>query len=530
MDEGYEDSRFEIAIDANFHCQICMNVLQEPMQCRSNEHLFCSPCIRRHLEQNSQSCPMCMDELTVETLGRAPRVVADYLSRLKISCDYAARGCREVIELGVLESHVGNCDFSPVACSNDGCLEVVNKKDVEHHETKACGFRKTKCDDCGKEMPRLKYDTHGCLLRREIIEIKKNLTEMKCMQEEMMKEMKTISTEMASGIGVVREEMKSITTEVNNVKQSVQDLCGIKNRDIVVIGGLDDKDKALPSAERFTWFDRKWTPLPQMKESRVGAAVVMFDNKILVCGGGTARGILTDGIEVMNMSEKPEQWLDFPSKLPLKCAGHKCVVYGNRLLVIGGVTDESHVSNGIYEVLLVPPYSSKLLCQMGQKRCYHGVELFDDKIVIAGGSTSTNSKNGLSNVEIYDISKNQCKEMTPLPSGLMAMATVGWKSNMILMGGANNKGVTNAVIAYDFETGKSKGLPSMGSERYGATAVVSENTIVVMGGRHKDGTTLLDSAESFSFLFNSWKELPSMIEPRDLATACFVKSETFERL
>ena len=228
MDEGYEDSRFEIAIDANFHCPICMNVLKEPMQCRTNEHLFCSPCIRRHLEQNSQSCPMCMDELTVETLRRAPRIVADYLSRLKISCDYAARGCREVIELGVLESHVGNCDFSPVACSNDGCLEIVNKKDVEHHETKACGFKKTKCDDCGKEMPRLKYDTHGCLLRREI-------TEMKCMQQGMMKEMKTISTEMMSGFRVVREEMKSITTEVNNVKQSVQDLCGIENIDIVVI-------------------------------------------------------------------------------------------------------------------------------------------------------------------------------------------------------------------------------------------------------------------------------------------------------
>ena len=246
-----------------------------------------------------------------------------------------------------------------------------------------------------------------------------------------------------------------------------------------------------------------------------------FDNKILVCGGATADENATDGIEVMNMSEKPEQWLDFPAKLPLKCGGHKCVVYGNRLFVIGGLTNEGHVSDGIYEVLLIPPYLSKLLCQMGQKRFCHGVELFDDKILIAGGSTSIDIKDCLSTVEIYNISNNQCKKMAPLPSALMAMATVGWKSNMILMGGSGNKdGATNAVIAYDFETGKSKVLPSMRSERWGVTAVVSENTIVVIGGDNKG--TLLDSGESFNFLLNSWKKLPSMIEPRYFATACML--------
>ena len=158
------------------------------------------------------------------------------------------------------------------------------------------------------------------------------------------------------------------------------------------------------------------------------------------------------------------------------------------------------------------------------------MELFDDKILIAGGSTSGSDKGGLSNVEIYDISKNQCKEMAPLPSVLMDMATVGWKSNMILVGGADDEGVvTNAVIAYDFETGKSKALPSMEREREGATAVVFENTIVVMGGMNEE-RKCVDSVESFNFLLNSWKELPSMIEPRAWATACFVKSEDFERL
>ena len=539
MDQGYEDNRFENAVDKNFHCPICMNVLKEPVQCRNNEHYFCSPCIRRHLEQNSPSCPLCIEELTIETLRQPPKILTDYLSSLKITCDHADRGCREIVELEILVSHVANCNFSPVICSNDGCMEVVNKQDVENHETNDCGFKKIKCDDCDKQFPRSEYSTHGCVLRREVVEMKEQMmkavsgisTEVKAMREEMKymttkekvkqsvqtpkEEVKVLSTEVKA----MREEMKRMTTEVNNVKHSLslQNLscsnCNTNSRkDIVAVGGSVN-DKAVAFAEKFSWVDNKWTLLQPMKENRSGAAAVVFENKILVCGGKTSAGNGTDSIEVMDMNQKPEHWLDFPAKLPLKCRGHQCVVYGNRLLVIGGYTNEDEASDGIYEVLLVPPYSSKLLCRMKLRRCYHRVALFDEKILIFGGSLDINFRVSFNNVEMYDITKNECKEMVPLPSAVSCMATVCWDDNVILMGGCNDNYVINTVIAYNIKTGESKVLPSMRSRRQGCAAIVSENKIVVMGGYYGH-EKYLSSVECFDFLSHSWIELPSMMEPR----------------
>ena len=126
---GYEDCRFEKDVDENFHCSICYNVLKDPRMCRNNEHIFCLACISEHLRVNSQTCPECNDHLSVHTLRRA-RLASNYLSKLKINCDHASRGCAELTCLEDLETHVANCDYAPVFCANAECgdmrLKCVN--------------------------------------------------------------------------------------------------------------------------------------------------------------------------------------------------------------------------------------------------------------------------------------------------------------------------------------------------------------------------------------------------------------------
>ena len=114
--EGYDDERFESPVPENFHCNICLNVLRKPMQCVRNEHSFCKPCITRHLQETSQSCPTCIEPLTLETL-RPSRIVTDLLSQLRIRCDNSDKGCGESVRLEVLDVHVANCGFSAVPCS-----------------------------------------------------------------------------------------------------------------------------------------------------------------------------------------------------------------------------------------------------------------------------------------------------------------------------------------------------------------------------------------------------------------------------
>ena len=126
---GYDDSRFEKAVDAHFHCSICYNVLKEPRMCRNNEHIFCRGCITEHLTVNSHTCPECNEALTVETLRQAPRLVSNYLSELRINCTYSSRGCQKYTRLEELDSHVENCGFAPAKCSNDECGMEINKRE-----------------------------------------------------------------------------------------------------------------------------------------------------------------------------------------------------------------------------------------------------------------------------------------------------------------------------------------------------------------------------------------------------------------
>ena len=507
MAEGYDTSRFRSAIDDGFICCICLCVLKDPMQCENNEHYFCSGCIKEHLEKTSHTCPVCQDKLSAETLRKAPRIVGDCVSRYKITCDYATRGCDKVLELGTLQTHAQDCDFMPVSCSNEGCDKIVSKRDVNQHESELCQFKTTTCVDCGEKMPHHKYGAHGCVLRRDFDEMKKDLADTK----KDLADVKATQHEMMSE---VREGMQRIIIAIEKLEKSsrnVADVVNAINADIVLIGGVDGTDKVLSSVERFNFLNQTWTPLAELKTARLAHAAVVFENQILVSGGVTCVGNPNsiDSIEVLDLNDNPPTWHEFAVNLPVKVCGHKCVVYGNRLLIIGGETEEGNALDTIYELLLVPPYSSKLLCHMKKERAGHGAELFDDKVLIAGGGDTE------ADVEMFDVTRNECVEMPPLLYPRSVMATVGRDDSMLLIGGQDDKEESSSdIIQYDVKTGQSKVLTKMKTERLGCSAVRSGNTLVVMGGSDEDCLV-----ECFNFVTNSWKKLPCMSCVRVLGCA-----------
>ena len=147
--QGYDEERFVSTVSRNFLCLICFNVLREPVLCRRNQHCFCRSCITKYLE-TSQRCPTCADELTVETLAEPQRMVKDLLDELNIHCQYVNRGCQEIVQLQHLDRHEATCGFTPVVCTNQGCGVTVSKRDLVHHESELCEFRKLKCHSCGE--------------------------------------------------------------------------------------------------------------------------------------------------------------------------------------------------------------------------------------------------------------------------------------------------------------------------------------------------------------------------------------------
>ena len=229
---GYEDSRFEKDVDENFHCSICYNVLKEPRTCRNNDHIFCLACISQHLKVNSQTCPECNEHLSVDTLRR-PRVVNNVLSKLKINCDHASRGCPEFTCLEDLKTHVANCGYAPVLCSNAECGMEINKQDKVRHETEVCEYRKMKCHDCG-QIQETVGRLEGNLMERQgkveaaVKEINtkmdKNMETVKEMNKEINEKVEASNEQTKQEVGKVQKEVKDMKDNLSKVNKDVDEV------------------------------------------------------------------------------------------------------------------------------------------------------------------------------------------------------------------------------------------------------------------------------------------------------------------
>ena len=496
---GYEDTRFEKAVDAHFHCSICYNVLKEPMMCRNNEHIFCRGCITEHLNVNSHTCPECNEDLTVETLRRAPRVLSNYLSELKVKCDYSNRGCQEFIRLEELDSHVENCGFAPMKCSNEECQMVVNKREIIHHESTVCEYRKVKCHNCVK----IEQDVEGIKEKIEGMESMKEKMEGLASKEDV-DEIKALMVQMSEKLRFLENTIQ-ISSAINHASNALME-------DILVAGGWDRDDNALKSVERFSWKKNVWERVSSMSVGRKGATLFVYENQLFVAGGCNS-----DVIEVLNLNEGLLQWDESMAKVPYHCGYLRSVVYRqNRAVLFCACKKTDYCA----ELCLAAPNTCKQLCKMPEPaRKHYRVVAFEHKVLIFGGHSATND-DVLDSVLEFDVGTNEFKAMPPLPCALYSMAGVRWGDQAILIGGADNykDGQSKKVFMYDSKTGNTTELPPMLEERSGCAAVITGNTIVVMGGRGRT-TGRVRSVEAFTLGGYSWKYLPAMNEIRSLPTA-----------
>ena len=170
----------------------------------------------------------------------------------------------------------------------------------------------------------------------------------------------------------------------------------------------------------------------------------------------------------------------------------------------------------ISELQLTSPCTLRKLCQMPEPRSCHGAEIFEHKVMIFG---EHHGQRCLNTVLEFDLKKNECKKMPPLPHPLSSMATVCWRNQFVVLGGCNEREkALNDVLMYDCKTGKTTALPSMLEKRYRCCAAITGDTIVVMGGCYKDGETL-SSVECFTMGGSAWEYLPAMNETRTGAVA-----------
>ena len=550
---GYEDCRFEKDVDENFHCSICYNVLKEPRMCRNNEHLFCLDCITEHLRVNSQTCPECNEHLSVDTLRRA-RLANNYLSKLKINCDHASRGCPEFTCLEELKTHVATCGYAPVLCSNAECGVEINKQDKVRHETEVCEYRRVKCHDCGQMQEDVetlkrslleldeKVEASNKRIENKLVEVKQavgkldakvealktsqdqNCEQTKQDQQQVKQEVQQIKKEVKESLSKVNkdvDEVKVIMIQVleklnmlgqhNKVSSPTAGILDTSKEDILVAGGCY-YDSTAKSTEIFSWEKSGWLEVSEMNEEHWWDSSFIYNDQLFVVGGWCSKTI-----EKLNLNELPLKWMKCPGELPYICHDHQTVVCQQRIIHIGGCNDDQgRKSDMISELQLTSPCTMKKLCQMPEPRGCHSAEIFEDKVMILGGQ---GDQGHLYTVLEFDVNKNECKKTPPLPHPLSDMATVCWRDQVVVLGGRNKReNALNDVFMYDCKTGKITALPSMMEKRCTCCAVITGDTIVVMGGENEKGESL-SSVECFTIGRSAWEYLPAMNKDRHGAIA-----------
>jgi N-acetylneuraminic acid mutarotase len=375
-----------------------------------------------------------------------------------------------------------------------------------------------------KEMDVVQTDVKGVQndvkgVQKDTREVKDEVKQVKLTQEEFIRNLMDQVARQNDVVDDLCRRLNNVTAEIECLtKESNEKSEWFTGRSkIFVCGGRGDKD-SLNSVESFSWPENSWTVEPEMERGRSAASAFVHEGQIYVSGGWTGTEH-NDSIESMNVDEENIEWIQSPLKMPIKCNAHTMVSHENSVILTGGC-DGDNVSDGIYEIKLNPPYTSKLLTQMPEPRCGHACHIIDNQVVVVGGRTSKYIKDIKNTVYVYDLNNNECKTLPPLPSPITEMASVSYKGNVILIGGVNEKVQTlNSVVMYDVKTGKIKLLPCLNHKRAGSAAVITGNVIIVMGGYDYETKTRLGSVECLDLSSNVWRELSPMKTKRGYPTA-----------
>ena len=578
---GYDDSRFEKDVDENFHCSICYNVLKEPRMCQNNEHIFCLDCITEHLKVNSKTCPECNEYLSLDTLRKAPRVLRNYLCKLKINCDHASRGCPQFTCLEELETHVSNCDYAPVLCSNAECGMEINKQDKDHHENEVCEYRKVKCKDCGKvqevvgRLDRKLEEARGETMKEVRNAAKNTGDKVEAMNEEMktasrqagkeieevkeeVGEVKKEIREVKEEVGEVKKEIREVKEEVGDFKEEVGDVKkevkDVKENLFKVNKDVDEVKVMMSQVLEKLNILEHLNKLPSPTEGMLNAP----REDILIAGGNGDKtgteifswekngwfevspmneerafassfiyrdqlfvvgGRTITAIDTLDLNELPLKWRKFPRELPFECDDFQTVVCQQTVIHIGGFNYEKNkYSNMISELQLTSP-SSCFMKELCQMPEPRDCHSAEvfEDKVLILGGN--NSDGTLDSVLEFDPKRNECKEMPKLPVALRRMATVRLREEVVVLGGLSKESeAVNDVFMYNIKTGKITVLPSMLEKRWGCCAIITGNTIVVMGGVNEKGE-YLGTVECFTMGGSTWEYLPSMNKARRSAVA-----------
>ncbi|EGC36681.1 hypothetical protein DICPUDRAFT_31439 [Dictyostelium purpureum] len=163
-------------IDEDFECSFCCSIMLNPRSCL-NSHIYCLNCWEKQMEIKKQ-CPSCAVPVTIDTLCKN-KFLEKHINMLKIYCPNSyynnnnnnnsnnnnnnnienqlildkSNGCKEIINIESLESHLRECQFQFIDCPNNKKCGMYRKNQMEQHQGQ-CGYLKISCYHCMQDIER----------------------------------------------------------------------------------------------------------------------------------------------------------------------------------------------------------------------------------------------------------------------------------------------------------------------------------------------------------------------------------------
>ncbi|CAB4023727.1 RING finger 151-like [Paramuricea clavata] len=569
----------------HFTCNICLEVLQDPVQCVKNEHYFCKKCITKHLTR-SQTCPVCQDKLTPETLRPISRTVANILEQFQsLKCMYAIRGCTSAVRYEALLSHHEECSFAPVQCSREGCGKTVNRQDLVSHQT-SCEFRSITCEDCHKAMRQREYGKHGCVLLKEIDKNRQGLAAVQKILREIREEQLRQGEEIQRlPSRESRQSDKKQTQEGDNSRHQASELRQPNATQSQRQQSSNSSQQTSQSRVEPDAMERKQavpdpavqssaTQGPRRKRCEAASASTdhfrrvrpipnqaTVDRKIVVAGGDRT------SYEVFNWST--QKWSLYVNTLFFEHIDAFSFLYDNKIMICGGkdtnrvecldIADNRCASTfpvqlpgtrcgkgvlcgdkiltfgqSVSATSLKPPFKTTVLFSYNDERemsSYGVARVNANAVVLLGGYYRCKTVTAKEDVLLYNPITNVMKKLAPLPYELFNMTVVVHNNNIIILGGKKGAyDVCDDVLMYNITNQQCSRLPSMLEKRSRCAAVIMGDMIVVMGGNSRNAIFPLKpernvnpiTAEYLVLGEDRWKKLPPMHYERDGATACLL--------
>ncbi|XP_060570571.1 E3 ubiquitin-protein ligase NRDP1-like [Ruditapes philippinarum] len=141
---GYGLQRFIAPIDPNLICGICSAVLEDAVLTPCG-HTFCSRCITTWLGRPStDTCPECRSNVSMDHV-KPVLSLRNLINGFDVECDFNDRGCKVIVKLDRLKSHLETCGYVPVECA--GCSNTISRFELAAHQIRCEAIANSIRDD-----------------------------------------------------------------------------------------------------------------------------------------------------------------------------------------------------------------------------------------------------------------------------------------------------------------------------------------------------------------------------------------------